>query len=105
MARGPNLRGKTTPYGPECQLRVAFPTLSRPYHPNMAKEAPQTATTWPLYSPTQSSMIHPKWLSDSKRCPQDSPRWPEDTPRWVNLDFSTGAQYKSILVLSASYRS
>jgi hypothetical protein len=37
--------------GPEYPICVVFPTLSRPYHPNMAKEVPQIATTWPLYRP------------------------------------------------------
>jgi hypothetical protein len=40
-----------TLYDLDHPIRVAFPTLSRPRHTNMAKEAPQIATTWPPYSP------------------------------------------------------
>jgi hypothetical protein len=39
--------------GPECSIRVICPILLRPYNLNMAKEAPQIATTWSLYRPTQ----------------------------------------------------
>jgi hypothetical protein len=36
---------KPTLHGPYYSIRVEFPTLSRLYHPNMAKDATQIATT------------------------------------------------------------
>ena len=62
-------------------IRVAFPTLSRPYLSNMAQQAPQIATTWHLYRPTQPGMIQNGlqiaqhglvWSPGLLRCPQDS---------------------------------
>jgi hypothetical protein len=41
---------KPTLYVPEYPIRVVVQILLRPYRPNMAKEAPQIATTWPLYT-------------------------------------------------------
>jgi hypothetical protein len=71
----PNPQGKPTRYGPDRPIRVAFPTLSRPHHLNMAKDAPQIAPTWPQYSPRQPGVIQ-----HGLKTAQDGLRWSQDRP-------------------------